>query len=180
MHAGSPLTSEILTVLAALHAANATAAPLPAVLVDVGAGSGLYTLIAAALGYPVIAFEADPRRVDAMYQTLCWNPDLRERVTLFPHAAVGAGRTCRIYANEHDLANWHGAGAQMVCEDGAPPAGTLRASAHSVRLGDYLEGAQADVLRIDAEGYEPRVLSGAGAATPPSSRVVHSARCRHA
>eukprot|EP00892_Ulva_mutabilis_P003936 jgi/Ulvmu1/1914/UM012_0074.1 len=168
---GSATVREIQTVLAALRRANTTAEAPPAVLVDIGASLGAHAVTAAALGYDVIAFEADPRRVDAIYQTLCWNPSLHDRITLFPHAAIGADRKCHVASSQAGAADGH-----VVCGDTVPAAagamGAARAAVRSVRLGDYLDGVRVDVLKIDSAGYEPRVLSGAGSVLESVQFVV--------
>eukprot|EP00892_Ulva_mutabilis_P003935 jgi/Ulvmu1/1913/UM012_0073.1 len=156
--------SDVLrNAIASLSAPPPDAAPAaPPVLVDIGANLGVYTIVAAALGYPVIAFEALPRNVAAIHQTLCWNPELAERVTLFPYALGAAERSCVVMSDDGNVGDGH-----LGCTNGAvisrlrkrmPP----RAAVQSVRLGDYLAGVPVDVLKLDVEGYEPMVLAGAG------------------
>ena len=162
---------EVRTVLTALQLAdNATAGAAPPLLLDVGANLGMYTFAAAALGYEVIAFEAMERNVAAIHQTLCWNAELRDRVTLFPYALGEEELSCTVVSDTINIADGH-----VVCneEEIAAMAGAhSRAAVHSVRLGDYLAGVQADVLKLDVEGYEPHVLAGAGV-TPTCMHASH-------
>ena len=131
------------------------------VLVDIGANLGVFSLVAAALGYDVIAFEAMARNVDAIHQTLCWNPELQERVTLFPYGLGDADRSCAVLSGDRNVADGH-----LVCseEEWEPYKGEFQARAlvHSVRLDDYLAGVQAHVVKMDVEGYEWSVVQGAG------------------
>lgn len=55
-----------------------------AVLLDIGANIGIFSFVAAVLGYTVYSFEAMPRNVAALHQTLCWNPGLRDTLTVSP------------------------------------------------------------------------------------------------
>ena len=165
--------SEVDAVLTALERSYATSAPRRPVLVDIGANLGVFSLVAAALGYDVIAFEAMARNVDAIWQTLCWNPELRERVTLFPYALGNADRSCAVLADIGNVGDGHLACSEHTVRSYRHMA--RRGAAHSVRLGDYLEGVAADVVKLDVEGYEPHVLAGAGAASDPlhiSPRLV--------
>eukprot|EP00892_Ulva_mutabilis_P003934 jgi/Ulvmu1/1912/UM012_0072.1 len=158
--------SAILTALETVRNSSAAAgAPgaAPPVLVDIGANLGVYTIVAAALGYPVIAFEAMSRNVAAIHQTLCWNPELAERVTLFPYGLGDAERSCAVLSGSLNVADGH-----LVCseEEWAPYKGEFQArdTVHAVRLGHYLAGVQADVVKMDVEGYEFAVVQGAGGA----------------
>lgn len=55
-----------------------------AVLLDIGANVGIFSFVAASFGYTVYAFEAMPRNVAALHQTLCWNPELHSTLTVRP------------------------------------------------------------------------------------------------
>lgn len=162
---------EIRTILTALQLVDQDNADArPPLLLDVGANLGTYSIVAAALGYDVIAFEAMERNVAAIHQTLCWTPELRERITLFPYALGADELSCFVVSDTVNVADGH-----VVCneEEVAAMAGALsRATVHSVRLGDYLSSVKADVMKIDVEGYEPHVLAGAGAA-PKCMRSIH-------
>jgi hypothetical protein len=79
---------EVHTLLRALAAtakspqpSSAPRAPSP-VLLDVGENIGAASLVAAAVGHTVYAFEGRPRNLAAMHQTLCWNPELQQRMTV--------------------------------------------------------------------------------------------------
>ena len=154
--------NELHTVLTALERAAAADpdAPTPALL-DIGANIGTYSLVAAAFGYTVRAFEAMPRNAQAIYQTLCWNPQLRERLTLFPYALGEEEAACAVMSIPGNVAN-----GNLVCTDeqlAQHQDMVVRGATHTVRLGEYLGGVRSDVMKIDVEGFEPMVLRGAGA-----------------
>ena len=168
MHSGTWEETEIHAVLTALERAvevnrsagtNSTA-PAPALL-DIGANIGTFSLVAAAFGYTVRAFEAMPRNARAIYQTLCWNPQLRERLTLFPYALGEDEASCAVMSIPGNVAN-----GNLVCTDEQLAQHhdmERRGVTHTVRLGEYLGGVRSDVMKIDVEGFEPMVLRGAGA-----------------
>lgn len=154
--------SDLHTILVALErvAAANPGSPAPALL-DVGGNIGTYSFVAAAFGYPVRAFEAMPRNVQAMYQTLCWNPQLRERLTLFPYALSDAEATCAVMSHHTNVAN-----GILVCSEeqlAQHQELDVRGTTHAVLLGDYMGAVRSDILKIDVEGFEPIVLRGAGA-----------------
>eukprot|EP00892_Ulva_mutabilis_P000857 jgi/Ulvmu1/10772/UM069_0006.1 len=155
--------NELHTVLTALErAAAADAGGATPALLDIGANIGTYAIVAAAFGYPVRAFEAMTRNVQAIQQTLCWNPVLRNRLTLFPYALGEAEASCAVMSGPGNIADGH-----LVCSDEQlAQHGDMvqRGVAHAVRLGDYLGDVRSDVMKIDVEGFEPIVLRGAGAA----------------
>eukprot|EP00892_Ulva_mutabilis_P002443 jgi/Ulvmu1/1219/UM109_0017.1 len=155
--------SELHTVLTGLE----RAAPLrldggDPVLLDIGANLGTYTFMAAAFGYPVRAFEAMPRNVAAIHQTLCWNPAIAERVTLFPFALAEEEARCAVLATTFNVAN-----GLLVCSDEQLKLHLdfeIAGQTHAVRLGDYLGAVRSDVMKMDVEGFEPMVLRSAGSA----------------
>lgn len=148
----------ILVALDRIAAANPDG-PVPALL-DIGANVGTFSLVAAAFGYTVRAFEAMPRNAQAIYQTLCWNPSIRERLTLFPYALGEEEASCAVMSVFNNVAN-----GNLVCTDeqlARHQDMERRGVTHVVRLGDYLGGVRSDVMKIDVEGFEPHVLRGAG------------------
>ena len=135
-------------------------------MLDIGANMGTYSLVAAAFGYTARAFEALPRSVQAIQQTLCWNPQLRERLTLFPYALGEEDGTCEIVSDPSKVPG------AVVCNDtqrAGHAAAAVVAEAHLVRLGEYLGAVRSDVMKISLEGSETMALRGAGASPLPHS-----------
>jgi FkbM family methyltransferase len=52
-------------------------------MLDIGANVGWHSVVAAALGFTVLAFEPMDRNVACIRRTLCENPDMRKRFMLF-------------------------------------------------------------------------------------------------
>lgn len=110
-----------------------------------------------------------PRNVQAIYQTLCWNPELREQLTLFPYALGDEEASCAVMSIPSNVAN-----GNVVCSDDQMSTHQdmeVHGATHTVRLGDYLGAVRSDVMKIDVEGFEPMVLRGAGV---PSSDALRS------
>jgi FkbM family methyltransferase len=153
--------TEVQTILSALDRFEATRGR-EAVLVDIGANVGMFTIVAAAFGYRVIAFEAMPDNVRAIRETLCWNPHLADRVALFPYGLGATRATCRIISADENIADGH-----VVCDEKELVAYgdeyAQRGKVEIVRLDEILGGVEVPVVKIDVEGYEPHVLKGSGA-----------------
>ena len=135
-----------------------------AVLLDIGANLGTYSVMAAAFGYPVRAFEAMPRNVAAIHQTLCWNADLSERVTVFPYGLAEEEAACAVVVASFNVAN-----GLLACTDEQLHGHEdfeVAGHTHTVRLGDYLGAVRSDVMKMDVEGFEPMVLRSAGVYLP--------------
>ena len=65
---------EVAAIIDALQLSTPHPAERTAVLLDVGANVGVFSFVAAALGYEVYAFEAMPRNVQALHQTCAGTP----------------------------------------------------------------------------------------------------------
>ena len=68
---------------------------------DIGANIGYFSLLFADRGFNVIAVEPMSRNRLALEQTLCMNPDLKERITIVAaalgdHADIATGLSCVI------------------------------------------------------------------------------------
>lgn len=87
--------------------AGGGAASLPArrpLLVDVGAGVGLFSLAASASGIPALAVEADPFFVDVLRQSAALNPEL-EMAVLESALGAASNSTCLPYVLGVDYRN---------------------------------------------------------------------------
>lgn len=76
---------------------------LPQVLLDIGAGLGLFSLAAAARGHRVIAMEASPNSTEALLESIRYN-GWQKRITLHhsPAGAVDRRPVCLERGNVHD------------------------------------------------------------------------------
>ena len=70
--------------------------PPPALVIDVGANIGYYTLVLASRGYDVIAFEPLRNNQRLLNLSLCLNPAIAQRVTLFPVGLSTQKETCHM------------------------------------------------------------------------------------
>ena len=140
-------------------------ATLPGMTVfDVGASFGLYAIAAARAVGPagrVFAFEAAPRTAEALRRHLAWN-GVADRVEVV-EAAV-ADRTAEAPFWEHEtsfLASLTEESFRQEERRFAGPAAPRKVA--TIALGDFCErrGLDPDVVKIDVEGAEDRVLAGA-------------------
>ena len=115
------------------------------VVYDVGANVGLFTLVAAARGARVHAFEPAPRNLHFLTAHLSRN-GLADVVSVVEGAAGRASGTARFRSESTGL------------EGAIDPNGTLEVSV--VALDEY-PGPDPQVLKIDVEGGEADVLAGA-------------------
>eukprot|EP00741_Cyanophora_paradoxa_P022795 tig00021517_g22016.t1 len=136
----------------------------PGIVIDVGANIGLFTLSAAAMGHTVFAFEPFSENVARLAAGVVRNR-LQGRVRLYP-AALSDSRFA----------------AEIAVEGTNRGGGTIRRKPTLLRedigearpLDDWLGAVEAELgvavggpapslllLKLDAEGHEPRVLAGA-------------------
>ncbi len=121
------------------------------VFVDVGACYGTYTLLASgAAGAHTLSFEPDPVTNAALVDNVRLN-HLEDRVSVFG-AVVGdrEGRV-RFTAGLRDL--------NHVVEDGSEAQASL--TLDQTTIDHALAGRDATMIKVDAEGYESRVIAGA-------------------
>jgi FkbM family methyltransferase len=138
---------------------------------EVGANMGYHTLaMAGAVGVTgrLDCFEANPAVLPLLRATLTVN-GLNERVTLHAAAALDAPGAVEFSSDPEHIGSGH------VARDGEAANYSRRASVPAVTLDAALAAVPAlDLLRMDAEGSEPRVLRGAAAllARSPRLRIV--------
>jgi len=133
-----------------------------AVFVDVGAGIGWFSMLLAANGYSVMAFEQSEGNLALLRRTLCMNPEIGSRVTLHTEPLASEERDdCTLYSNDRDPGDAH-----ITCHpqpEQEIPEGysVLHRNASSVTLGMYLEGRR-DVmlLKLGVGGHEGQVVRG--------------------
>ena len=124
------------------------------VVVDVGANLGLYTLAAArrvGTGGSVFALEPDPRAVRRLRRHLGMNR-LRDRVRVI-HACAGEADGAIPFA--FNARTYWSSGVVMRASEG-----TTFAAVPVLALDTLFD--RIDVLKVDVEGMEGRVLAGAG------------------
>lgn len=132
------------------------------VLYDVGANMGQYSLIAAARGLTVHAFEPESQNFALLMRNIYLN-DMGDRVTAWPlclsdeamldtfHVqSLVAGGSCSSF---HDEVNFHLQPKKYAVHQGSFG---LRMDAFSVQFGDP------DHVKIDVDGLEHKVVDGMG------------------
>lgn len=132
-------------------------------VVDVGANIGVFSLLAAARGACVWAFEPNRHCLRQLERSARRN-GLAHLVQARPWALGASAGVGRLVA-EHGLAHR----ARLVASAGA--AASVPVVALDAALAP-LRDAPIDLLKIDVEGSETAVLAGAGATLPRVERVV--------
>ena len=132
-----------------------------AVLVDVGANIGLYSLSAAAAGHDAYAFE--PARIN--YQRICQslqaNPGMDERITLFARAVTTQPTMLRF---DKKAASGNFGGLQYVRGQEQGVEGVdyvVGFPLNTLAGGNVLPVDKPVVLKVDVEGNECSALAGA-------------------
>lgn len=127
------------------------------VFYDVGAGIGLYSLVAARRGAKVFAFEPEPRNAELTVRHAQSN-QLDGRILLVPRAVFSS--TGEIWLEPADCSRGHGngrVGRAIERRDAL-----IRVP--SVTLDDYVcEAPPPTFIKMDVEGVESEVLKGAQA-----------------
>ena len=124
---------------------------------DVGANVGYFSLLAASRVGPsgrVIAVEPSPVAYAALVQTI---GDNALSIEAYPIGFGDTPGTCTLYFPPE---SFHNHSPTMVDHDGAGTAVHVQV----VRLDDFLDERRVDavdLMKIDVEGFEPRVFTGA-------------------
>lgn len=136
------------------------------IVVDVGANTGYYTLLAArAVGVSgkVYSFEPESKNNDLLRRNIATNG--YRNVTVVPKVVLDRGGPASFY-----LSTGHGGGHSVVENRGANKVINVEA----ITLDDFFDQQQArvDVAKIDAEGAEERVLNGMAGVIARSPSMV--------
>jgi len=116
--------------------------------VDVGAYTGIYSLVACADGdADVIAVEPNPAIRPLLERNIRAN-GWQERITVIPMAASNAPGVAHMTIPSDTT-------AAHLNEMGTGPAIRL------TTIDELLDGRKVDIMKVDVEGFEPRVLEGA-------------------
>ena len=134
-----------------------TARQHPQLVVDVGANLGYFSLMAAALGHAVVAFEPMGRNAAKLQASIARNRGFVDKITLYQNAV--ASRADEIVSLTATHASNQGNG-QMRYQPSFAGGVYGIDYAKTVRLDDVIDE---DVLfiKIDVEGLEAEVLNGA-------------------
>lgn len=126
-------------------------------IIEVGANLGYYTIalaqLAGASGH-VTAFEGNPRLCRLMRRTMEFN-GYADRVDIRNQAAAEIPGPLTF-----SISRTNSGGGHAAAHAGHVAADMEQIEVEGVRLDDAIEG-QIDLLRMDAEGSEPRILRGA-------------------
>ena len=118
-------------------------------VVDVGAGTGSWSLPAASMGANTIAFECDSSRVFALKANVACNPTMQ--MVIDPRG---------LYSRECELGMDTNSSSVML-QLGYQPQQRVRMTTLDKFYSDYTNLDRLDWLKIDVEGAELHALSGA-------------------
>ncbi len=126
-------------------------------IVEVGANLGYYTVLMADAVGPtgsVLALEANPRLADLAQRSLALN-GLDDRAQVLAQAALDRSGTVSFVTSRTVSGGGH-----VAVLDQPPFADSEVIEAPAARLDDLIQG-RVDLIRMDAEGSEPFVMTGA-------------------
>ena len=125
------------------------------IVVDVGANVGWYTMLAAKKAKSVYSFEPEPYSYSLLQKSVKWNRV--SNVSLFNYAIGDRNEPGELAISDSSNKGGHSL-VNMVGRTKIPVA--------IWRLDSVLSNAEPiDLLKVDAEGYEPNVLEGASGLT---------------
>jgi FkbM family methyltransferase len=143
-------------------------------LVDIGAWIGPITLLSAALGSRVVAFEPDPDAALELAENLALNPTLRDRVTVHQVALAARDGEATLTATNAGF----GESVSTLLGPADASAATRVSIEDVAHYVDSPEFQRCALLKIDIEGGEyelvPRMRSFLARVRPPLLLSVHS------
>jgi len=141
--------------------------PDGAVLLDIGANIGYYTLLFANVGHRVVAVEPMTRNRQALEGSLCLNPHLRNLVTVVPAALVDTKeqqtvKHCIVKSTNYAINIGNGylnCSAAASCAPGDVNCEQVPTKTLDMVLAEVAPKA-VDVVKMDVESYECNVFAG--------------------
>lgn len=148
------------------------------VVVDVGANIGIYTLLSATLGYPVIAFEINPANLIRLCESLQLNNHV-SRVTIFQNGVSDTdGTPLQVLVPKNpgqafmiEMSDTSGLEKlRLSAQEGLGMANdsstvtTHHAFTTTVTLDAFVKHLSTEkiaILKLDVEGKEPQIIEGA-------------------
>lgn len=136
--------------------------PEETIFVDIGANIGSISFPVAAKGFKVISIEAMDYNVNAMRASLCLNPQLSKRVTMYEAALGKEHAECNFFSGKDNVGD-----AYLSCDPNrkASQGYQFRSKIYLQTLdelfGDFGKIAgRVGALKIDVEGAEPWIVRG--------------------
>eukprot|EP00959_Pyramimonas_sp_CCMP1952_P286232 5985523-Pyramimonas_sp.AAC.1 len=134
--------------------------PFPMTTVmDIGANVGYFGLLAASHGHTVYMFEPMALNRAIVRSSMCMNPEMAERIMLFPYG-LGEHAVCTLISHKENVGDGHTkcGSTPPAKQDGYVDRGKIQV----VPLEDVInEQEKIFFLKIDVEGYELRVMKTA-------------------
>ncbi|KAI9006392.1 hypothetical protein DFJ74DRAFT_690685 [Hyaloraphidium curvatum] len=155
-----PKSRAVLHQLALFQNAHPDRNPADVVLLDVGAGIGWFSLLAASKGFSAVAFEPMPSNELALRMSVCLN-NLTERVVVFNKGLSSARRTCPLFSGVRDVGRGFVVGCGEVGENG-----TLLSSGILEEVKENLRE------KLGSGNFDYWADPGAGAAPPEKGKFV--------
>ncbi len=126
-----------------------------AIVVDVGANIGYYTILAARAVGPrgkVFALEPDPENLSVLNQNVRKN-DMSDRIVVIPAAAADTTATTQLYLSEENT------GDHRIYKEGSGERRSVQVK--TVKIDECIpKGSKVDFVKIDVQGAEAKVLRG--------------------
>ena len=131
------------------------------VILDVGANSGIYAMVAQAANAPATVFAFEP--VERVYLQLLENAELNGGRVRCVNAAV-SDRSGSVTMFEPNVEHPYAASLDPTVFGRDVGKDWAQVEVEGIRLDDFLSDAQLspDLIKVDTEGHEPEVLRGLG------------------
>eukprot|EP00240_Pyramimonas_obovata_P005911 CAMPEP_0118931162 /NCGR_PEP_ID=MMETSP1169-20130426/7596_1 /TAXON_ID=36882 /ORGANISM="Pyramimonas obovata, Strain CCMP722" /LENGTH=337 /DNA_ID=CAMNT_0006873629 /DNA_START=203 /DNA_END=1216 /DNA_ORIENTATION=+ len=128
-------------------------------VMDIGANVGYFGLLAASQGHTVYMFEPMALNRAIVRSSMCMNPEMAERIMLFPYG-LGEHATCTLISHKENVGDGH-----TKCGTEPPELSNGYVDRGKIQVVPLVEVVNEQeklfFLKIDVEGYELRVMKTA-------------------